>query len=80
MNPLHKHEFAAAIVARIGMTDVDRLILGAALICEVAENSRLFPNIKPDDAEPFKTAIAVLTELDSNSSAPLTAAIIGESQ
>lgn len=73
MNPIH--EFAASIIARIGLSPADRLIFGAALVCDATEQLKLnpppgFPNmfahIEVDESEPFKTAIAALQVLDNN--------------
>lgn len=73
MNALH--DFAASIIARLGLSATDRLIFGAAMVCDAAEQLKLnpppghpnlFAHIEVDENEPFKTAIAALQVLDSN--------------
>jgi len=79
------HDFAASIIARLGMSPSDRLIFGAALLCDAVESLKanpppgvesLFASLPCDEEEPFKTAIAALQMLDSSPAA--AAAIIPE--
>lgn len=79
MNPAH--DFAAAVIARLGMSSTDRLILGAALVCDAVQELKVkpgsvFANVPIDEDEPFKTAIAALSVLDN--SAPETALVSPE--
>lgn len=71
MNALH--DFAASIITRLGLSPVDRLIFGAAMLCDAVEMLKadpvpgnVFANVPCDPEEPFKTAIAALQILDSN--------------
>jgi len=76
INPAH--DFAAHIIARLGLSTVDRLILGAALVCDAAaelkknpgNSGTLFADVPINEDEPFKTAIAALKVLDNEPTPP----------
>jgi len=69
VNPAH--DFAAHIIARLGMSPVDRLIFGTAMVCDAVASinetraNSPFKSITVNEEEPFKTAIAALSVMDN---------------